>query len=116
VTDRGPIKILEDGTRIYSNYARYTPMPDEQRTNTIRKPADPGALRFHAQWFLPLDLLPDDLRLMPQTRPDTDAYDHMAKPRKCMCVPCQRPEAVAWQEKWRKDHGLIRARPRRRSR
>jgi len=116
VTDRGPIKILEDGTRIYSNYARYTPMPDDQRTNQIRKPDVPGAVRFHALWFLPLDLLPDELRLMPDTRPDTDAYDHMGKPRKCRCVPCQRPEALFWQNKWRRERGLRRVGLRRQSR
>ena len=116
MTDRGPIKILDDGTRIYLNYARYTPMPDELRTNKVRKPDVPGAVRFHAEWFLPLDLLPNHLRLMPETRPDTDAYDHMVKPRKCMCVPCQRPEALKWQNKWRKERGLKLVRPRRRSR
>ncbi len=105
MTRRSP-RTLEDGTRIYSNYTRYTPVPLEQRKKGVRKPADPRAVRFRGDWYLPLALLLDEVRTMPETRPDTDAYDHMVKPRKCMCVPCQRPEAKKWQEKWRKERGL----------
>lgn len=65
-----PIKILEDGTRVYANYHRYKPMADELRTNKRRKPDDPRAVRFHTRWYLPLDLLPDEERVMPVTRPD----------------------------------------------
>jgi hypothetical protein len=97
---------LEDGTRRYSNYTRYRPVPKEQRKYAVRKPDVPGAVRFHGAWFLPLPLLAMEERVFPETRPDTDAYDHMGKPRKCRCVPCQRPEAVKWQDKWRKDQIL----------
>jgi hypothetical protein len=103
MTDRGPIKILDDGTRVYSNYYKYRPVTAEQRKYAVRKPDNPDAVRWGGEWLLPLDLLPNDLRVMPPTRPDTDAYDHMVKQRKCMCVPCQRPEAVKWQNKWRAD-------------
>lgn len=59
------IKVLEDGTRVYSNYTRYKPMADAERTNKINRPDDPRAVRFHALWFLPLELLPDEEREMP---------------------------------------------------
>lgn len=98
-----PVVTLEDGTRRYSNYTKYRPKSQEERKYKVRKPEHPQAVRFHGVWFLPLELVVDEARVMPQTRPDTDAYDHMVKPRKCRCVPCQRPEAVEWQQKWRED-------------
>jgi hypothetical protein len=110
----GPIRILEDGTRIYSNYTRYKPVPKEQRKRDKHKPDDPRAVRFHDQWFLPLDLLPDDLRLQPETRPDTDAYDHMGLGRPCACSVCLRPEAQPWQDKWWRERGVRFVQPRRR--
>lgn len=65
-----PIRVLEDGTRVYANYHRYKPMADSERTNKRRKPDDPRAVRFHGNWFLPLDVLPDAEREMPVTKPD----------------------------------------------
>jgi hypothetical protein len=55
-----PIKVLPDGTRVYANYHRYTPVPD------------PRAVRFHGVWLLPLELLPEDERVLPATRPYRD--------------------------------------------
>lgn len=97
------IKVLEDGTRVYSNHTRYKPMPDDLRKNRRRRPDDPRAVRFKGDWFLPLDLLDDAERELPETRPDTDAYDHMTKPRKCRCFVCLRPEAQVWKDKWIRD-------------
>lgn len=93
-------KVLPDGTRVYSNYTRYTPMPDSERTNKRRKPEDPNAVRWYGEWLLPLELAPEDVRLMPATRPDTDAFDHMDKPRPCKCVVCRRPESQRWKDAW----------------
>jgi hypothetical protein len=98
------IKVLDDGTRVYSNYSRYTPMPDDQRTNRVRRPDDPRAVRFHGQWFIPLDLAPDEQRVTPETRPDDEAYDHMHTTALCRCRVCTRPQAERWRRKWRKDH------------
>ena len=111
----GPVQILEDGTRVYSNYTRYTPVPKHLRKREVNKPDHPDAVRFHDQWFLPLDVLPDDLRLAPETRPDTDAYEHMGRGKLCTCAVCLRPEAQAWQTKWWKDRGVrfVQPRPRR---
>ena len=100
------VRTLEDGTRVYSNYTRYVPVADEVRVYARRKPTVPGAVRVGAVWFLPLELAPEEDRVMPETRPDTDAYDHMLKGRKCVCAPCQRPQARAWQDKWRRERGL----------
>lgn len=99
------IKVLEDGTRVYSNYTRYRPR--EQRAYEIRKPEDPRAVRWFGEWLLPLDLLADEQREVPETRPDTDAYDHMTKPRKCRCRVCKRPEARKWKALWRKEQRQI---------
>lgn len=100
------VRQLDDGTRVYSNHTRYTPVPVEQRKYKVRKPDHPGAVRWHGDWLLPLELMTDEDRRMPQTRPDTDAYDHMTKPRKCRCDVCRRPEAQRWKDKWRAEHGL----------
>lgn len=94
------VKVLEDGTRVYSNYTRYTPVPDSERVYRRRKPDDPRAVLFRGEWFLPFDhLLSDEERAMPETRPDTDAWGHLAKPRKCKCMVCKRPESEVWKRK-----------------
>lgn len=93
-----PIRTLEDGTRVYSNGTRYKP-----KKPVVDRPA--GAVRWNKQWLDPLPLLSEDARKnFPETRPDSDAYDHM--PRPCKCLVCQRPSAAFWQRKWRRDHGL----------
>jgi hypothetical protein len=101
---RHPITVLEDGTRVYAGGRRYKPKPPEERAYRVRKPATPGAVRYNGSWFLPLALLPDGIRPIIETRPDTDAYDHMPKP--CRCAVCRRPAAERWRRKWRRDHGL----------
>lgn len=67
------IKISPDGERIYADGHRYRPLSPEERTHAVRRPDDPRAVRFHGLWFLPLEVLPDDAREMPQTRPYRDA-------------------------------------------
>jgi hypothetical protein len=62
------IRVLEDGTRIYSNGTRYRPVPPAERRYRVRKPDDPRAVLHNGRWYLPLELLPDDERVMPQTR------------------------------------------------
>lgn len=101
-----PIKTEPDGTRVYSRFQRYRPVPPEERKKGVRKPDDPRAVRFHGQWFLPLSVLPDEARVMPETRADSDAYDHMETNLTCRCLVCRRPQAERWRRKWRKDHGL----------
>jgi hypothetical protein len=96
------VRILEDGTRLYSNRTRYTPVPEEQRKNFVRKPDDPRAVRWGGHWVLPLDLLGEDQRQLPETRPDSEAFDHMVKPRACRCDVCKRPEAKRWKRMWRR--------------
>lgn len=93
------IKTLDDGTRLYEDYHRYTPVADEDRKNGVNKPDDPRAVRFHTKWFLPLELLDDGARVMPETRPDTDAYDHADRKPRCRCMVCRRPEALRWRRK-----------------
>lgn len=100
------VRVEPDGTRVYSNYHRYRPVPADQRKYAVRKPDDPRAVRFRGEWFLPLELAPEDGREMPETRPDTDAYDHMSTNLTCRCVPCLRPEAERWRRRWRREQGL----------
>lgn len=99
-------RVEPDGTRVYSSYHRYRPVPTGERKYAVRKPADSRAVRFHGRWFLPIEVLPDDSRVMPPTRPDTDAYDHMDVSLTCGCEVCQRPEAERWRRRWRREHGL----------
>lgn len=100
-------RVEPDGTRVYENYHRYKPMPDSERKNKRHKPDDPRAVRFDHTWYLPLDdqLLADEKRQMPLTRPDDECLDHAAL---CRCDVCQRPHA-RWL--WRRARGL-RAGPR----
>ena len=98
-----PVKVLADGTRVYSNGTKRTPVPDHLRKYKRRKPDDPRAVLYQGNWYLPLEVLPEDERVMPTTRPDTDAYDHMSKPRKCKCDVCKRPEAKRWKNQWRRE-------------
>ena len=92
-----PIKVLPDGTRVYSNGTRYKPLAPEERTYGVRKPPGGGAVRVGGTWFHPLSLLPPEARSWPETRPDTDAYLHASKPRRCKCNVCRRPEARKWR-------------------
>jgi hypothetical protein len=96
------VKVLEDGTRLYSNGTKYTPVPAEQRKKLRRKPTDPSAVRWAGEWLLPLDLLEEDQRQLPETRPDSLAYDHMARAYKCRCPVCKRPEARRWKRLYRR--------------
>lgn len=98
-----PIKVLEDGTRVYSNRVRYKPKADHERVYARRKPDVPGAVLYQGSWFLPLELVPLEERTWPVTRPDTDAYDHAGKPRKCRCDVCKRPESRRWRNQWRRE-------------
>ena len=61
-----PIRTLPDGTRVYSNGVRYKPVADEVRKYRRRRPDDPDAVRFRGDWFLPLELLPDEERSDPE--------------------------------------------------
>lgn len=66
-----PLRRIEpDGTHVYEGYERYKPLSDAERKNKRRKPDDPRAVRFHTKWYLPLELLPDDDRVMPVTVAD----------------------------------------------
>lgn len=100
------VRILEDGTHLYATGHRYKPVPVEERKIGINKPDDPRAVRFHGKWFLPLDVLPDEDRVMPPTREDREAYDHMDTNLLCQCDVCVRPAAERWRRKWRRDNGL----------
>ena len=94
-----PVKVLEDGTRVYSNYTRYRPVPPEERKYGVKKPPVEGAVRMGGTWFHPLALLPQEARSWPETRPDTDAYLHAFKSRRCKCNVCRRPEAWIWRRR-----------------
>jgi hypothetical protein len=105
---RNPITVLEDGTRIYSNRVRYRPKADSERVYAKRKPDVPGAVLWSSRWWLPLELLPMEVRSMPVTRPDTEAYEHASKPRKCKCDVCRRPESRRWRNQWRREQRQMR--------
>jgi hypothetical protein len=63
-------------------------------------------VRWRGTWLLPLDLVNDGQRVLPETRPDTDAYEHMSRSVMCRCRVCRRPEARHWIRKWQREQGL----------
>lgn len=86
-----------DGVRRYaSSRTRYKPVPLEERKYGINKPDVPGAVRFHGKWFVPLDVVPEKNRVMPETRPDSAAKGHRLK---CRCHVCRRPGGRAWRHR-----------------
>lgn len=98
---RGPVRVEADGTRVYRNGVRYKPVAPEDRKYGVNKPDDPRAVRFHGQWFLPIEVLPDEARApVPETRSDEDAYEHAKRTINCRCLVCLRPEAERWRRKW----------------
>lgn len=62
------IQTRPDGTRWYRCGHGYRPVPPEARKYAVRKPDDPRAVRFGGNWYLPLELLPEEQRVMPVTR------------------------------------------------
>ena len=87
-----PIRTEPDGTRVYSAGQRYKPKAAADRVYGVNKPDDPRAVRFHALWFLPLELVDDQARVMPETIPDDETLLH---PAWCRCRVCTRPQAAA---------------------
>lgn len=86
-----PIRTESDGTRVYVDGHRYKPLAPHERKNGVNKPEDPRAVRFYGDWFLPLELLDDEQRSMPATRPDEETLEHKAS---CRCEVCRRPQAT----------------------
>lgn len=101
-----PIRTLPDGTRVYSQGQKYKPKPQAERKYKVRKPDDPRAVRWCGTWLLPIDVLNDEQRSMPETREDRETYEHMSRSVLCDCDVCRRPTADRWRRKWRKDNGL----------
>lgn len=99
-------RIEPDGTRVYSGYEKYKPIPLEERKYGINKPDDPRAVRFHGKWFLPMDLVPLHLREMPETKSDEEAYEHGLKTQLCRCEVCLRPEAQKFRIRARNGLGM----------
>jgi hypothetical protein len=94
-----PVRVLEDGTRVYANGVRYRPVADDERRNRKRKPEDPRAVRWYSEWIVLPELVADDDRSMPETVPDSEAYDHWLEKRGCRCFICKRPESRRWKER-----------------
>jgi hypothetical protein len=94
--------------RIYKSSGRtYTPVAPEDRKIGVNKPDDPRAVRFYGRWLLPLPLIDDEQRVMPETKPDDLAYEHMSiRGRLCSCEVCRRPEAERYRRRWRREQGL----------
>lgn len=94
------IKVLPDGTHWYKDGHGYKPKPEAERKYAKRKPDDPRAVRYRSDWYLPLDVLPDEARVMPETRPDEETLEHRAW---CRCTVCSRPQAqVLWARRQKK--------------
>lgn len=96
-------KVLEDGTRVYRNGIKYKPVALKDRKNKINRPDDPRARRYNNDWYLPLELAPDEDRIRPETRPDEDAYWHALDSLLCRCDVCLRPTAEFYRNRAAED-------------
>lgn len=100
-----PIEILPDGTRVYADGHTYRPKPAGERVYGVRKPDHPEAVRFHGDWFTPLQLLPDDNRELPPTREDAETLEHRAS---CRCEVCRRPQArQLWKRQRKQEYRAV---------
>jgi hypothetical protein len=92
--DLAPMAVLTyrtepDGTRVYAHGHRYKPLELSERKTRRLKPDDAeerGALPFHGLWYYPLDVLPEEQRTFPWTRPDEEAIAHKLG---CLCYMCR---------------------------
>lgn len=85
-------EVLPDGTRLYKNGRTYKPLPLDQRKYRVLKPfpdaEDRGYVRFAGKWWPPLELLPEEERQLPPTRPDDLVALHELG---CLCDYCKVP-------------------------
>lgn len=82
-------RVEPDGTRVYTKGHRYRPLEDSERVYARRKPVDAddrGAIRFAGNWYYPLEILPEEARVLPWTRPDEEAATHKFG---CLCFMCR---------------------------
>lgn len=105
MSDKPVYKLLPDGTRLYRSGKRYKPLAPSERKIGSNKPNHPDAVRFYGKWFIPLELLADHEREMPETRPDDQTLLHRAV---CTCKVCMRPQAI---EHWRRRRRRERLKP-----
>jgi hypothetical protein len=96
-------RVLEDGTRVYSNGVRYKPKSPAERKYKVRKPDNPDAVRWRGEWIEFVPLLQSEARVMPQTRPDEQAFDHYVLKERCQCEVCRRPESKRWRRLGRRE-------------
>lgn len=97
-----PIRVLEDGTRVYSNGTRYKPKAASERKYKVRKPDDPRAVRWGGKWWVEPEVVIEKLRIMPLTRPDRAAFDHYMEGKlRCRCEVCKRVEGRVWRDRAR---------------
>jgi hypothetical protein len=100
-----PYRTEPDGTRVYAKGWRYRPLEDSERVYARRKPVDAderGAVRFAGNWYYPLEVLPEEARVLPWTRPDEEAATH---PLGCMCLMCRTVPRVRRLKRARVRHG-----------
>ncbi len=57
MTNRGAVRVLEDGTRVYASYHRYKPLAPEERKYGINKPDDPVKVVYHPEFINPVNPL-----------------------------------------------------------
>lgn len=98
-------RVEPDGTRVYAKGHRYRPKPDSERVYARRKPVDAderGAVRFAGNWYYPLEVLPEEARVLPWTRPDEEAAGHQLG---CGCFMCRTVPRVRRLKRARVRHG-----------
>lgn len=82
-----------DGTRVYDNAGRTRYKPKTGKRYRKLKPPDAEARGYKpwsGKWLPPLPVLPEEERVVPWTRPDSEAIEHHhvgCKCRMCTTVP-----------------------------
>jgi hypothetical protein len=81
----------------YKNGTKYTLVPLEENKLVGPKRRGEEGVWVGTHWFPVLQLLDDDARVLPETRPDEETLTHRLG---CLCDVCRRPEAIAlWRRR-----------------
>lgn len=86
------------GIRTYTyssgDVSRYMLVAPQDRTYSGPRYRGEAGAYVGSRWYPAIAVLDDADRVLPETRPDEEAFDH---PYGCRCQVCRRPDALYWK-------------------